>query len=69
VGIPFPASTQSDVHAVVSAATIVRGDLAGVASGAVPTTQFASDESHLQATINLVQRDLGLDSSTPIAGG
>jgi hypothetical protein len=69
LGIQFPVSTQSDVHAVVSAVAIVRGDLAGVASGAVPTTQFASDESTLQATINLVQRDLGLGSSTPLAGG
>jgi hypothetical protein len=69
LGIQFPVSTQSDVDAVVSAVAIVRGDLAGVASGAVPTTQCASDESTLQATINLVQRDLGLGSSTPLAGG
>jgi hypothetical protein len=27
-----------------------------------------SDESNLQAAINLVQQDLGLGSSTPIAG-
>jgi hypothetical protein len=43
-------------------------DLAGVASGAVTTSQFVSDESNLQAAINIVQRDIGLGSSTPIAG-
>jgi hypothetical protein len=69
LGIQFPASAQNDVRAVVNAAAIVRRDLAGVASGAVTTAQFVSDESNLQATINLVQRDLGLGSSTPIAGG
>src|SRR6202051_86909 len=69
LSIQFPASAQNDVHAVVNAAAIVRRDLAGVASGAVPTAQFVSDESTLQAAINLVQRDLGLGSSTPIAGG
>jgi hypothetical protein len=69
LGIQFPASAQSDAHAVVNAAAIVRRDLAGVASGAVTTAQFVSDESNLQAAINLVQRDLGLGSSTPIAGG
>jgi hypothetical protein len=66
--IQFPASAGNDVHALVNAAAAVRTDLAGVASGAVSTTQFVSDESDLQATINVVQRDLGLGSSTPIAG-
>ena len=66
--IPFPASAGNDVHALINAADAVRRDLAGVASGAVPTTQFVSDESDLQGAINLVQRDLGLGSSTPIAG-
>jgi hypothetical protein len=69
LSIQFPASATTDVHALVSAAAAVRGDLAGVASGAVSTAQFVSDESNLQAAINLVQRDLGLGSSTPIAGG
>jgi hypothetical protein len=69
LGIQFAASAMTDVHALVSAAGAVRGDLAGVASGAVPTAQFVSDESNLQVAINLVQRDLGLGSSTPIAGG
>ena len=49
------------MHTLVhAAADAVRIDLAGVASGAVSTTQFVSDESKLQAAINLVQRDLGL---------
>jgi hypothetical protein len=69
LAIQFPPSAQNDVRAVVNAAAIVRRDVAGVASGAVTTAQFASDESNLQAAINLVQRDLGLGSSTPIAGG
>jgi hypothetical protein len=69
LGIQFPATATTDVHALVSAAGAVRTDLAGVASGAVSTTQFVSDEANLQAAINLVQRDLGLGSSTPIAGG
>jgi hypothetical protein len=68
LGIQFPASAQNDVRAVVNAATAVRTDLGGVASGAVPTAQLTSDEFNLQAAINLVQRDLGLSSSTPIAG-
>ncbi len=67
--IPFPAPAANDVRALVNAAGAVRTDLAGVASGAVPTARFVSDESNLQAAINLVQRDLGLGSSTPIAGG
>jgi hypothetical protein len=54
---------------VVNAVAIVRRDLGGVASGAVTTAEFASDESNRQVAINLVQRDLGLGSSTPIAGG
>jgi hypothetical protein len=69
LGIQFPASAMADVHALVSAAGAVRTDLAGVATGAVSTAQFVSDEHNLQAAINLVQRDLGLGSSTPIAGG
>ena len=69
LAIHFPASAMTDVHALVNAATAVRSDLAGVASGAVPTAQFVSDEANLQAAINLVQRDLGVGSSTPIAGG
>ena len=69
LGIQFPASATTDVHALVSAAGAVRTDLTGVASGAVSTAQFVSDKSNLQAAINLVQRDLGLGSSTPIAGG
>ena len=69
IAIQFPASAMTDVHAVVSAATAVRTDLAGVASGAVPTAQFVNDEANLQAAINLLQRDLGVGSSTPIAGG
>jgi hypothetical protein len=69
LAIQFPASAQNAAHAVINAAAIVRRDLAGVASGAVTTAQFVSDESNLQAAINLVQRDLGLGSSTPIAGG
>lgn len=64
----FPAPATNDIHTLVNAAAAVRNDLAGVASGAVSTTQFASDESNLQAAINLVQQDLGLGSSTPIAG-
>jgi hypothetical protein len=68
LGIPFPASAHNDVHTLVTAADAVRTDLAGVASGAVSTTQFVSDESNLQAAINIVQRDIGLGSSTPIAG-
>jgi hypothetical protein len=69
LGIQFPSAASSDVHTLVNAATAVRTDLAGVATGAVSTTQFVSDESNLQAAINLVQRDLGLGLSTPIAGG
>lgn len=69
LGTQFPASATTDVHALVSAAGAVRTDLAGVASGAVSTAQFVSDESNLQAAINLVQHDLSLGSSTPIAGG
>ncbi len=68
LAIAFPASASNDVHQVVSAANVVRNDLAGVASGAVPTAKFVSDESNLQAAINLVQQELGLGSSTPIAG-
>jgi hypothetical protein len=68
LAIQFPATAMNDVHALVNAAATVRTDLAGVASGAVPTTQFVSDESNLQAAINLVQRDLGVGSSTPISG-
>lgn len=68
LGIEFPASAHNDVHTLVTAADAVRIDLAGVASGAVSTTQFVSDESNLQAAINIVQRDIGLGSSTPIAG-
>src|ERR1700686_1195201 len=49
-------------------ANMVRNDLAGVATGAVTTAQFVSDESNLQAAINVVQQELGLGSSTPIAG-
>ena len=55
-------------QSLVAAADAVRTDLAGVASGAVTTSQFVSDESNLQAAINIVQRDIGLGSSTPIAG-
>jgi len=69
LGIQFPSAAGNDVHMLVNAATAVRTDLAGVASGAVSTTQFVGDESNLQAAINLVQRDLGLGLSTPIAGG
>jgi uncharacterized protein (DUF1786 family) len=69
LAIQFPAAAMTDVHVLVNAATAVRTDLAGVASGAVPTAQFVSDEANLQAAINLVQRDIGLGSSTPIAGG
>jgi hypothetical protein len=68
LGIQFPASAHNDVHTLLTAADAVRTDLAGVASGAVSTTQFVSDESNLQAAINIVQRDIGLGSSTPIAG-
>jgi hypothetical protein len=68
LGIQFPASAHNDVHTLVAAADAVRTDLAGVASGAVTTSQFVSDESNLQAAINIVQRDIGLGSSTPIAG-
>jgi hypothetical protein len=68
LSIQFPASAHNDVRTLVAAADAVRIDLAGVASGAVPTTQFVSDESNLQAAINIVQRDIGLGSSTPIAG-
>lgn len=68
LGIQFPASAHNDVHTLVAAAGAVRTDLAGVASGAVTTSQFVSDESNLQAAINIVQRDIGLGSSTPIAG-
>jgi hypothetical protein len=66
--IHFPASAGNDINALINAAAAVRNDLAGVASGAVSTTQFVSDESDLQAAINVVQRNLGLGSSTPIAG-
>lgn len=69
LAIRFPATATNDVHRVANAANMVRTDLAGVASGAVPTAQFVSDESNLQAAINVVQQDLGLGSSTPIAGG
>ncbi|MFI5286684.1 MAG: hypothetical protein ACHQ4F_10235 [Candidatus Dormibacteria bacterium] len=69
LGIQFPSAAGSDVRTLVNAVTAVRTDLAGVASGAVSTTQFVSDESNLQAAINVVQRDLGLGLSTPIAGG
>ncbi len=68
LAIQFPASAMNDVHSLVNAAAAVRSDLSGVASGAVSTTQFVSDEFNLQAAINLVQQDLGLGSSTPIAG-
>jgi hypothetical protein len=68
LAIQFPAPAMNDVHTLVNAAASVRSDLAGVASGAVSTTKFVSDESNLQAAINLVQQDLGLGSSTPIAG-
>jgi hypothetical protein len=68
LSIRFPASAHNDVRTLVAAADAVRIDLAGVASGAVSTTQFVSDESNLQAAINIVQRDIGLGSSTPIAG-
>ncbi|MGA8634530.1 MAG: hypothetical protein WB805_06710 [Candidatus Dormiibacterota bacterium] len=66
--IQFPASATNGVHQVVNAANTVRTDLAGVASGAVSTAKFVSDESNLQAAINVVQQELGLGSSTPIAG-
>lgn len=69
LAIRFPATATNDVHWVANAATMVRTDLAGVASGAVPTAQFVSDESNLQAAINVVQQEVGLGSSTPIAGG
>lgn len=68
LAIPFPASAKSDVQALVNAAGAVRNDLAGVASGAVTTAQFATHESNLQDAINAVQQELGLGSSTPIAG-
>ena len=68
LAIQFPASASNGVHQVVNAANTVRTDLAGVASGAVSTAKFVSDESNLQAAINLVQQELGLGSSTPIAG-
>jgi hypothetical protein len=68
LAIHFPASAKNDVQALVSAAGTVRSDLAGVASGAVSTAQFAAHESSLQAAINVVQRELGLGTSTPIAG-
>ena len=68
IAIQFPASATNGVHQVVNAANAVRTDLAGVASGAVSTAKFVSDESSLQAAINVVQQELGLGSSTPIAG-
>jgi hypothetical protein len=68
LAIQFPASTKNDVHNLVNAAGAVRNDLAGVASGAVSTTQFVNDEANLQNAINIVQHELGLGSSTPIAG-
>jgi hypothetical protein len=68
LAIHFPASAKNDVKALVSAAGTVRSDLAGVASGAVSTAQFAAHESDLQAAINVVQHALGLGTSTPIAG-
>lgn len=66
--IHFPASAKNDVQALVNAAGAVRNDLTGVASGAVSTAQFAAHESTLQTAINVVQQELGLGSSTPIAG-
>src|ERR1035441_6843867 len=51
LGIQFPSAAGYDVHMLVNAATAVRTDLAGVASGAVSTTQFVGDESNLQAAI------------------
>jgi len=66
--IEFPAPAKNDVHALVDAAGAVRNDLSGVASGVVSTSQFVTDESNLQAAINVVQQELGLGSSTPIAG-
>jgi len=68
LSIQFPSPAQNDVRDAVNAATAVRTDLGGVATGAVPTAQFTSDEFNLQAAINLVQRDLGLSASTPFAG-
>jgi len=68
LAIHFPASAKNDVQALVSATGAVRNDLTGVASGAVSTAQFAAHESSLQAAINVVQQELGLGSSTPIAG-
>lgn len=68
LGIQFPIAAHKGVRTLVTAADAVRTDLAGVASGAVSTAQFAGDEAGLQAAINAVQRDIGLGSSTPIAG-
>lgn len=68
LAIQFPTSATNGVHQVVNAANVVRTDLAGVASGAVSTAKFVSDESNLQAAINVLQQELGLGSSTPIAG-
>jgi predicted ATPase len=68
LAIAFAASATHDVHQVVNAANMVRNDLAGVATGAVSTAKFVSDESNLQTAINVVQQELGLGSSTPIAG-
>ena len=68
LAIEFPASATNDVHHLVNAANTVGTDLAGVATGAVTTAKFVSDESNLQAAINVVQQELGLGASTPIAG-
>jgi predicted ATPase len=68
LAIQFPDTAENDVHLLAAAAGAVHDDLAGVASGAVSTTQFVSDESNLQGAINVVQQELGLGSSTPIAG-
>ena len=69
LAIQFPASATSGVHQVVNAANAVRTDLAGVASGAVSTAKFVTDKSTLQGAIDVVQQELELGSSTPIAGG
>ena len=67
LAIQFPASATDDVHSGGQRRGAVRNDLAGVASGAVHDA-IRQRQSHLQAAINVVQQELGLGSSTPIAG-
>ena len=65
LSIRFPPAMQSDVNSLINAGTAVQADLLAFAAGHGSTSQLISDETTLQAAINVVQSDMGIPVNTP----